>query len=664
MEFAAAAPSQASAVRRVLARVESGELSAWTLAFSLVFYLAMRGGGYDAVVRGEVGVAVWWIVLLAGAAGYLPARLGRAGWIAVALMAGFAAWTGIAIGWSQNAEASVAEFGREVTYLGFLVLAICLQGRAAARATVNGLACALALVTGLAVLSRLHPSLFPANAELQFLGLSAGRRLGYPLNYWNGLAAVAAMGVPLLVGVEISARTVLGRALAAAALPLSSLCLYLTVSRGGVLELAIGVAVFLALVPRRLEAVATLVAAGAGSAAVILAASHRPAVRTGLTTPAAMHAGTQVLTLTLLACAGVAFLQAALGLGSEYLERPRVLRLSRAHTRRLALAGGLVAVVCALALGAPGTLEHEWSQFKQPPTAVHNFTAVNLFSRLSIVNGDGRYQLWQSALNANATSPWLGIGPGTFAFWWAAHATTSGAVLNAHSLYLETLAETGIIGLLLLGGLFVFVAVTAIHRSLREDERVRLPLAAAAGGLAAFLTAAAIDWVWQLSAIAAAALVLVAVITAGQGQPAGRTGEARVPRRRLHRIVPLATALAALVAISIPLAATVAVRRSQSAAAAGNLAAAYAYSRDAALLQPYAASPRLQEALILEQERRYGPAANAATAATRNGPTDWKTWVTLARIDAERGATAPALAALDRARALNPRSALFAEVNR
>jgi hypothetical protein len=38
--------------------------------------------------------------------------------------------------------------------------------------------------------------------------------------------------------------------------------------------------------------------------------------------------------------------------------------------------------------------------------------------------------------------------------------------------------------------------------------------------------------------------------------------------------------------------------------------------------------------------------------------------VTLARIDAERGATAPALAALDRARALNPRSALFAEVNR
>ena len=65
---------------------KSPAVAAWTLAFTVVAYLALRDGGYDTVVRSEVAVALWWIVLLAALAGILPARIGRAGWVAIGLL--------------------------------------------------------------------------------------------------------------------------------------------------------------------------------------------------------------------------------------------------------------------------------------------------------------------------------------------------------------------------------------------------------------------------------------------------------------------------------------------------------------------------------------------------------------------------------------------------
>jgi cytochrome c-type biogenesis protein CcmH/NrfG len=62
---------------------------------------------------------------------------------------------------------------------------------------------------------------------------------------------------------------------------------------------------------------------------------------------------------------------------------------------------------------------------------------------------------------------------------------------------------------------------------------------------------------------------------------------------------------------------------------------------------------------VFEAAGELGAAARAARAATRNEPTDWQTWLTLARIDAERGANGQGLAALRRARQLNPRGSVF-----
>ena len=58
-------------------------LAGWLLPFALVLYLGLKGGGYDQVVYGQVGIIVWWIVVLGAAVAVLPAlahlrrRVGR-----------------------------------------------------------------------------------------------------------------------------------------------------------------------------------------------------------------------------------------------------------------------------------------------------------------------------------------------------------------------------------------------------------------------------------------------------------------------------------------------------------------------------------------------------------------------------------------------------------
>jgi hypothetical protein len=644
---------------RLRARIDPAAISAWTLGFALVTYLALRGGGYDTVVRSEAGIAIWWIALLAALIGVLPARIGARGWVPIGLLAGFAAWTAIAGGWSENAEQTVLELGRIAAYLGVLVLAIALQGRAAARHTIGGVACAIGLVTVLAVLSRLHPQWFPVNQHIEFLGASNARRLSYPLNYWNGLAAFVAIGVPLLLALAVGARTIPARALAAAVLPLSALCIYMTVSRGGVLELGVGLAVFLVLFPRRLEALATLVAAGAGAAIVIWAAHSRAALQTGLPSARAAHQGAQLLWLSLIVCAGVALWQVAIAYADRHLERPGTLSPSRRATGARAAALLAVGLVLAVGAGVPSKLERDWHNFKQPTGVIVPHSSATVFDRLSAVNGNGRYQYWQAAVRAFDTNPVGGIGPGTFQFWWARHATTSGFIRNAHSLYFETLAETGLVGIALLGGMLLWFVVVAARRNLRAPPAVRLWLAAATAGLAVFLVAAAVDWVWQLAAVAATALILGAVVVCGDEEPAVSSSE---PRRSWPgRVVLAALAVVAIGAISMPLAEQLAIRQSQAAAATGNLRTAVADSLAAQRIEPYAATPHLQEALVLEAAGALRAAAVEARIATRDGSTDWTTWLTLARLEARLGHGRSAVADFLRARELNPRSTLFAQ---
>src|ERR1039458_5902270 len=241
-----------------LGPVHRARAAAWTLGFAAPLYLAMRGGGYEAVLRDQVGIALWWVVLVGVLAGVLGlTRPSRAQLTMLAALVGLAAWTGIGALWSQSSGRTVEELSRLSCYAAVLALAIVTVRAGARRALVGGVASAIGAVAVLALLSRLHPAWFPANETAAFLPDTLSR-LNYPLNYWNGLAAFAAFGIPLMVYFATSARSIAVRMTAAAALPAMAAVVYLTFSRGGWLELGAAVIVLLALSSDRLWRLAPL----------------------------------------------------------------------------------------------------------------------------------------------------------------------------------------------------------------------------------------------------------------------------------------------------------------------------------------------------------------------------------------------------------------------
>jgi tetratricopeptide (TPR) repeat protein len=160
---------------------------------------------------------------------------------------------------------------------------------------------------------------------------------------------------------------------------------------------------------------------------------------------------------------------------------------------------------------------------------------------------------------------------------------------------------------------------------------------------------------WQIPVLPVAMLLLAAVLVSAGPRPQGERRPFPLPLRAAVALV----SLAAIVAIAVPLASTSLVRQSQEAAQAGDLQAALEKARSAQNVQPAAATPRLQQALVLEALGELPQAAAAARAASERESTNWRTWLVLSRIEAERGRAAASLRAYRRGRELNPRSRLF-----
>jgi len=617
-----------------------------------VLYLALRGGGYDLVVRSEVGLAAWWIVLLGVAIGVLPLqRIGSLAWLSISLLGAFAVWTGVAAGWSQSAELTIAELGRLVSYLGFLVLGMCVVRRDTVRQLVSGVAVAFGVVAVLAVLSRLEPSLFPSNQVAEFFPGSQAR-LSYPLNYANGTGEFLAIGIPLLLMIATAGRTLAGRALGAAALPVAVLGVVLTASRGGVLTAIVAVVAFYALAPDRLPKLVTGFVAAAGSAIMVAALLDRDDLRNGLSTPAAVSQRHQLTLLLIVVCIGVAAVQIGIELLARRIGRPRALTVSRRRAGMLTVAVIAVAVAVAIVAGVPHQLAHQWRVFKE--TDVTGVVSGNVYSRLGTAAGSHRYQYWVAAVHAFESKPLIGIGPGTFQFYWAQHGSLYEFIRNAHSLYLETLAETGVLGGALIVAFLLVVLGTGVARALRARAPARAVLAGATASLIAFCTAAAFDWVWQLAAVALVALLMGVAILASGPEPVVGVGARE--RRWPTRVGLAALALLATVSIGIPFATTAAIRSSQSDVSAGNLSAALSAAATAQRLEPYAATPRLQRALILERSGDLRDARAAIEQATARESTNWSIWLVRARIDAESGHEGAAARDYRRAHELNPLS--------
>src|SRR5262245_4306323 len=133
---------------------------------------------------------------------------------------------------------------------------------------------------------------------------------------------------------------------------------------------------------------------------------------------------------------------------------------------------------------------------------------------LTIV-GPNRPHYWHVALLQYEAEPLTGYGAGTFGdYFWADHRPAQGFTREAHSLYLETLAELGPVGLALLG-LALLVPLAPLRR--RQEPLV----AGAAGAYVAFLLHNAIDWDWKVTALALVGVLCgTAILAATRGPDA------------------------------------------------------------------------------------------------------------------------------------------------
>ena len=109
-----------------------------------------------------------------------------------------------------------------------------------------------------------------------------------------------------------------------------------------------------------------------------------------------------------------------------------------------------------------------------------------------------------------------------------------------------------------------------------------------------------------------------------------------------------------LVAEALPWLTQQQIEASQAAARAGDAGTAVARAADARDIEPWAASPRLQLALVEEAARNLRAAQGAIKAAIRRDPTDWNLWFAYTRIEVRAGHPRRALAGLARIRKLNP----------
>ena len=254
---------------------------------------------------------------------------------------------------------------------------------------VGALGSGIAVVAVVALLSRLHPAWFPSAGEAARFLTSQRFRLAYPLGYWNGVASLTAIGLPLLLYVACSARSVLTRALAASALPAMALTVYFTFSRGGTLAAIAALAVFFALAHDRLPKAATLLTAGVGAAILIAAAHQRDALDQGLGDPLAHHQGNELLAMTVVVCAGVGLIQAGLSIALRHGERPAWSKPSRRVSLAALAATIAVLAVAGLAAGGAGEASHAWHEFKQAKGTAHSSARLQSFS------SNGRWPFWK-----------------------------------------------------------------------------------------------------------------------------------------------------------------------------------------------------------------------------------------------------------------------------
>jgi Flp pilus assembly protein TadD len=324
--------------------------------------------------------------------------------------------------------------------------------------------------------------------------------------------------------------------------------------------------------------------------------------------------------------------------------------------REPAPAVGWAAVAVLVLAGVVGVAAanpaQRFESFKAPPTAADT-APERLESRLISANSSWRWQYWQAAADQFDEEPAVGHGAGSYEAWWAQHGSVRMFITDAHSVYLETLGELGLVGFALLVGAMGSGLAAGLIALRRSDEMQRITVASLAACFLAFAFAAGIDWMWELTVVPIVGFACLGLLVASRPP-----SYVRAPA--LARTAVVAAALFLVGTQASSLLASLEINESQAAAQRGNTTAGLEHARNARDLEPWAASPYLQLALVAEQTGNLRTAHRWIIEATDRDPMDWRVWLTRARIETKSGFVAAARRSLARARSLNPRSPLFA----
>lgn len=617
----------------------------------LIGGLALAGGGFALGDRHIAGLAVWLLiaaVLVLGAAG--RATLARPFYWGSGLIGALALLSAFSSLWSGSVELSVIEADRVLVYLGFFVAAFLIAQTGQARQRFGeGLAIALIGIAVLALASRLLPDVLSVSQ-----GAGAGARLSYPLGYWNADGVTFGIGAGLALWLSRRSLVPRLRWLAVALLPAVLLALYFTYSRGALLALAITAGCLIVLSRDRLWLLATLASGVLGALPAVLVAQGKRSLAENIADSHIAGQGALVLAVLVAGC----LLAVLLFAGLRRLERGESALAGRAVAasrdpkvlKGVALALALVAVAAAIAVG--GRAWHQFSSNELSPPGSPQ-------SHITGFSSSGRTEFWRVGLDAFAEDPVLGHGAGTYRFSWHLLRDNSVANLDAHSLYLQAFAELGVVGGVLVLAMVLTLLWTgfAAWRAARGWRRDLY--AALLGAALAFAVCSAIDWFWQIAALAAvfflATGVLVAARCAQLAPPRPSPDQRQSQRRYGLAIAGLAVAWVAALALVGPLLVELEIDSSNDAVREGNLANAVSHAKTARSVEPWATSPLKQLALLAERQGNFAEAVDRLDQAIEREGDNWLLYYLRARVEHQAGDEAAALADQREALRLNPR---------
>jgi hypothetical protein len=596
-------------------------------------YSPLVGIGGAAIVVAAATLALgWWGV-------FRRPRLDLAGWAFVAALGALVVWIGLSVWWSVAPDSSWEYLNRGFVYLGFLVIGLFIGAAVpgAPRAVAGGLAVLLAAVMAWALAGKVVPNLFPDGARIA--------RLRDPIDYWNGLALLAAMALPLALWLVVRREHVRAVRVAGVVLLYAlSVTLLLTYSRGGVVVVLVTLAAFMVICAQRLETLAALALAVPAAILVAAWAFTEPGISSDLQPyDVRLRDGIQ-FGVVLLVVGGAVGVAAHEALVRE--DRWRARFRWKLSGRRLA-AGAAVALLVVV-LGASGGnpvawVEDGWREFTNPTSGAGSGP-----ERFRELNLNSRWTWWEEAWTLFTDHPVGGVGAGTFAVARRTIRTNTTYAIAPHNVGLQFLAETGVIGFLLLAGA-VAAAGAGVVASIRRLEDAQ---AAAAGalsvGLLAYLLHALIDYDWDFVALTAPVMVVLGVLLAA--------GRASSPPVRLP-VWALSSLLAAPVLLFSLAAPWLADRKAADAYAAIARMEPHNAVDDAdraRTLNPLSIHPLLASAAAYEALGDERAALARYVEAVDLQPRNWQTWYELGRFELSIGFRDLALRHLTRSRELDP----------